>query len=199
MSLNGLLLTAEVVDSENWIVRLTWSNVGTPPIIIPVHKQLYDDANYKDAILFCPYYNMNKVRLSRGEYSENYIFDYLDRTGEGAYAYLKHREANLNVSGEAYYDNLDRENFHMSLRILYQVFLDKKGDTFSCLFKFPRDTMDKDLGIKKGDKVPVDFTYKVEPSIKGCNMVTLGSNGIISRPDLLWTGEVNSNLIYLVW
>ncbi len=32
LSLNGLLLTAEVVDSENWIVRLTWSNVGTPPL-----------------------------------------------------------------------------------------------------------------------------------------------------------------------
>ena len=124
--------------------------------------------------------------LSRGKYSEPYIFNYLDRIENHPDAYLSFRE-----------DGLGPTELLISIRRLKTVSLTKQGDTFSCLFKFHRDKMDKDLGVQKGDKIPVDFTYRVEASFKGSGKVILSSKGEY-RPSF-WKGEVHSNVVYLRW
>lgn len=83
--INGLLLTAEVLDEENWIIGLTWENVGENPLSIPFVSTLYNtiEDGCASPFLFEAYSRAGSRRshpeaiiLDKGRHADARVFDY---------------------------------------------------------------------------------------------------------------------------
>jgi len=182
---NGLLLSLEIENTEKWIVRLTWKNVSEHAVVIPIHKLVYEDRYH--AVPFWPHLHNKGVRLKPGRHAEKSIFEYLDRLENTPDAYVMLRG-----------DNLSPTDFLLNVTHLEYIRLAESGDEFSCLFKCDRSLVDEALELKNGEKIPIDFTYKVDSMHLDDSRVIYHSSGEVYRLSI-WHGEVHSNVVHLIW
>lgn len=201
-AVHGLRLTAEVLDKENWLIGLSWENVGDVPISLPMSGLLKGDIDHGYAAPFFPRaysFHANAINrpagviLDKGKHSDGNVFDFA-RQGEfddkGAYEMLRKIWGLQGSIDDAFWFNI---NQYLFLGV---------GEKRTCFLRFPRYKSDDDSERWEiGDRIPVDFRYFVGdevPDKKGVT-ITSGENGEPSRylPPSAWRGEVFSNVVYL--
>lgn len=201
--INGLLLTAEVLDEENWIIGLTWENVGENPLSIPFVSTLYNtiEDGCASPFLFEAYSRAGSRRshpeaiiLDKGRHADARVFD-LPFDGEmqrsGAYDML----CSLWGLSRSMQNAFNEYIYHTTLGI---------GESRTCFFRFSRLKSDEESGRwKPGEKIPVDFRFFVGEQAPGNNRVTYtsGENGQVRTESGRsgWHGEIFSNVVYLEW
>jgi len=200
---NGLLLTAEVLDEYNWIVGLTWENIGDAPISVPFVSTLHNtiEDGRASPFLFEAYSRAGSRRshpeaivLDKGRHADARVFD-LSFDGEmqrsGAYDML----CSLWGLSRSMQNAFNEYIYHTTLGI---------GESRTCFFRFPRLKSDEESGRwKPGEKIPVDFRFFVGEQAQGNNRVTYtsGENGQVRTESGRsgWRGEIFSNVVYLEW
>lgn len=203
VSINGLLLTAEVLDEDNWIIGLAWENVGDVPISLPFVSTLYMTIEEARASPFLfeayslaghPIYDSKAIILDKGRHSDDRVFDLsFDgvRQSFGAYDMLCEVWGLSRSMHNAFNDYI----YHKTL---------ESGEKRTCFFRFPRFKDDEESGRwKAGEKIPLDFRFFVGEEAPSNNRVTItsGQNALerTGSGRSGWHGEVFSNVVYLEW
>ncbi len=201
---DGILLTAEVLDEDNWIIGLTWENVGNVPLSLRMPGLLNEDVtNGVPGPFLPPAYSTsgntsNRPRaiiLDFGKHADALIRD-LNRV-EGSYSADLAYDALCEMWGSdaSYIDSFVRKVSHVWLL---------PGDKRTCFFRFPRYKADDEAGRwKEGERIPVDFRYFVglEADRDTRVSITSGADGTPQTKGApqAWQGEVSSNVVYLQW
>lgn len=196
-AVNDLLLTAEVLDQEKWIVGLTWENVGDTTLTIPMAGYLKEDIRkaYTNPF-FSPLYTKPGIVLSHGKHTDSTILDFSRHENygkNGSYMVLR----DLWGGGGSLRESLFYNQIDQFMRL-------RSGEKVTCFFRYPRiKDEDESVPWKEGDQIPIDFSYAVGNEISGGNRVSLtsGKNGqaIEHQPPSPWHGKVFSNVVYLKW